>query len=120
MDYAAAATSKDNSIPKTYFQIKNKPGAKEWLTVYDKELNKLINIGKMGLVSRSNIKSENVIPIMEMFTKKKDNITNTNIFKCRFVAHGDLQQEYLKFYSPTARLELIRIVLFTVSSKNMK
>eukprot|EP00924_Labyrinthula_sp_SR-Ha-C_P012061 maker-scaffold_26-snap-gene-3.6-mRNA-1 protein AED:0.44 eAED:0.44 QI:0/0/0/0.5/1/1/2/0/60 len=35
------------------------------------------------------------------------------------VTRGDLQEEYLKLYSPTIRLELIRMFLFTIASKNM-
>eukprot|EP00924_Labyrinthula_sp_SR-Ha-C_P000174 snap_masked-scaffold_39-processed-gene-2.42-mRNA-1 protein AED:1.00 eAED:1.00 QI:0/-1/0/0/-1/1/1/0/103 len=73
----------------------------------------------MKLDSKSEIKGENITPIMELYTKKKDNITDENIFKCRFRARGYLQQEYLKFYSPTARRELIRTFLFAVSSRNM-
>eukprot|EP00924_Labyrinthula_sp_SR-Ha-C_P008267 snap_masked-scaffold_11-processed-gene-7.18-mRNA-1 protein AED:1.00 eAED:1.00 QI:0/0/0/0/1/1/2/0/82 len=80
MDYAASAINKDKTIPKTYFQIKTKPMAEKWYTAYEKELNKLITIGEMKLVNKAEIKEEVIIPIMELYTKKKANITNQDIY----------------------------------------
>eukprot|EP00924_Labyrinthula_sp_SR-Ha-C_P014877 snap_masked-scaffold_9-processed-gene-0.31-mRNA-1 protein AED:1.00 eAED:1.00 QI:0/0/0/0/1/1/2/0/91 len=80
MDYAASAINKDKTIPKTYFQIKTKPMAEKWYTAYEKELNKLITIGEMQMINKAQIKEEVVIPIMELYTKKKGNITNQDIY----------------------------------------
>eukprot|EP00924_Labyrinthula_sp_SR-Ha-C_P000148 snap_masked-scaffold_39-processed-gene-2.63-mRNA-1 protein AED:0.47 eAED:0.47 QI:0/-1/0/1/-1/1/1/0/1363 len=120
IDFAAALVVRDNTIPKSYFQIKNKPQSEKWFQDYDKELNKLINVGKMKLKKKSEVKENNVIPIMELYSKKTDNISKEEIFKCRFVARGDLQDEFLKYYSPTAKMEFIRLFIFVVASKNWK
>eukprot|EP00924_Labyrinthula_sp_SR-Ha-C_P000669 snap_masked-scaffold_7-processed-gene-0.2-mRNA-1 protein AED:1.00 eAED:1.00 QI:0/0/0/0/1/1/2/0/624 len=79
MDFAASAMNKDKTIPKTYFQIQSKPLSDQWYTAYEKELNKLITIREMQLIQKTEIKQAKIIPIMELFTKKKDNITNQDI-----------------------------------------
>eukprot|EP00924_Labyrinthula_sp_SR-Ha-C_P011867 maker-scaffold_76-snap-gene-0.89-mRNA-1 protein AED:0.39 eAED:0.47 QI:0/0/0/1/0/0/2/0/136 len=107
--FAAAAVKKDNSIQRNYFQINSKPSSEDWFRAYEKELTKLIDIGKMVLMPKAEGSGEKSFQSWNFFLK------NMTIF----VARGDLQEEYLKFYSPMARLELIRMFLFTIASKNM-
>eukprot|EP00924_Labyrinthula_sp_SR-Ha-C_P004834 snap_masked-scaffold_1-processed-gene-13.26-mRNA-1 protein AED:0.58 eAED:0.58 QI:0/0/0/0.5/1/1/2/0/519 len=106
INFAAAMIVKDNTITKSYFQIKNKTQSEKWFEAYDKELNKLIKIGKMKLINKSDTKETEVIPIMELYSKKIDNISKEEIFKCRFVTRGDMQDEFLKYYSPTEKWNL--------------
>eukprot|EP00924_Labyrinthula_sp_SR-Ha-C_P003987 snap_masked-scaffold_3-processed-gene-10.18-mRNA-1 protein AED:1.00 eAED:1.00 QI:0/-1/0/0/-1/1/1/0/599 len=118
-NYATALVSKDFTIPKSFHQIKYKPESDKWYEAYDKELKKIELMGKMELVNNEKLKNkQNVIPIMELFSKKYDNISKQSIFKCRFVARGDLQEDYLKFYFPAGRLELIRVFIFIVAKEN--
>eukprot|EP00924_Labyrinthula_sp_SR-Ha-C_P012152 snap_masked-scaffold_26-processed-gene-4.133-mRNA-1 protein AED:1.00 eAED:1.00 QI:0/-1/0/0/-1/1/1/0/556 len=53
IEFAAAAVTRDNSIPKNYFQIESKPSCERWYKAYEKELSKLINVGKMMFVPKS-------------------------------------------------------------------
>eukprot|EP00924_Labyrinthula_sp_SR-Ha-C_P016105 snap_masked-scaffold_4-processed-gene-19.31-mRNA-1 protein AED:1.00 eAED:1.00 QI:0/-1/0/0/-1/1/1/0/838 len=118
-NYATALVSKDFTIPKSFHQIKHKPESDKWYEAYDKELKKIELMGKMELIKNETVRNKQaVIPIMELFSKKYDNISKQNIFKCRFVARGDLQEDYLKFYSPASRLELIRFFNFIVAKEN--
>eukprot|EP00924_Labyrinthula_sp_SR-Ha-C_P015630 snap_masked-scaffold_4-processed-gene-5.28-mRNA-1 protein AED:1.00 eAED:1.00 QI:0/0/0/0/1/1/2/0/422 len=76
-------------------------------------------MGKMMLIDMDQVKDKkHVIPIIELFSKKYDNISRRNILKCRFVAREDLQADYLKFYSLASRLELIRVFIFIVAKEN--
>eukprot|EP00924_Labyrinthula_sp_SR-Ha-C_P000465 snap_masked-scaffold_103-processed-gene-0.20-mRNA-1 protein AED:1.00 eAED:1.00 QI:0/-1/0/0/-1/1/1/0/171 len=96
VEYASVLVVKDKLIPKSYFQIKNKPEAEKWHKAYNKELNKLVKNGKIELVKKVNIDTKTVIPIIELYTKKTDNISKEQIYKCRFVARGDMQDEFFK------------------------
>eukprot|EP00924_Labyrinthula_sp_SR-Ha-C_P010276 snap_masked-scaffold_23-processed-gene-1.36-mRNA-1 protein AED:1.00 eAED:1.00 QI:0/0/0/0/1/1/2/0/76 len=66
----------------------------------------------MKLKNKNEVKETQVIPIMELYSKKTDNTSKEDIFKCRFVTRGDMYNEFLKYYSPTARMELIRLFIF--------
>eukprot|EP00924_Labyrinthula_sp_SR-Ha-C_P010725 snap_masked-scaffold_49-processed-gene-1.85-mRNA-1 protein AED:1.00 eAED:1.00 QI:0/0/0/0/1/1/2/0/80 len=62
----------------------------------------------MELVKKSDNSEKEIIPIMEEYSKKTDSISKQQIFKCQFVAGGNMQNYYLKFYSPAARLKLMQ------------
>eukprot|EP00924_Labyrinthula_sp_SR-Ha-C_P011577 snap_masked-scaffold_17-processed-gene-1.11-mRNA-1 protein AED:1.00 eAED:1.00 QI:0/0/0/0/1/1/2/0/107 len=107
MNFAAAMVLKDNSIPKLYIQIKYHPQAETWYQAGDKVLNKLIDIGKMELVKKSDTSEQDIIPIMEEYSKKTYIISKQQIFKCQFVADA-------------ARLKLMHMLIFVVASENIK
>ena len=92
--------------PKTFDELNSRNDGKQWLQAYNKEMNKLIDVGKMSVVKRPVGKQ--VLPLLELFVKKVDNISGEEIFKCRFVARGDLQKSYdvKQLYSPVVGIEL--------------
>eukprot|EP00924_Labyrinthula_sp_SR-Ha-C_P008838 snap_masked-scaffold_2-processed-gene-4.12-mRNA-1 protein AED:1.00 eAED:1.00 QI:0/0/0/0/1/1/2/0/215 len=54
INFAAAMIVKDNTIPKSYFQIKNKPQSEKWFEAYDKELNKDRSYSYYGVVFKKD------------------------------------------------------------------
>ena len=56
-------------------------------------------------------RSASVIPLLELFVVKCDNIADQFIGKCRFVARRDLQPKYGSFYAPLANTASFRLFL---------
>jgi len=100
MIYYRIASLKTLQPPKNFKEIEYRPDAQEWFSAYNKELNGLEDIGKMEVVQYNH--QAKVIPILELFSFKYDNILQKNICKVRFVARDDLQQHSTNFYSPVA------------------
>ena len=97
--------------PKHYNDLSNRLDGSHWDKAYDKETEKQTTVGKMKVVKRP--KGVQVIPLLELFTKKFDNITLENIYKVRFVARGDLEHgnEDRVTYTVVASLDVIRLIV---------
>ena len=97
--------------PKSYHDLEGRMDCNEWKAAYNKELKKLEDVGKMKVVEKP--KNAQVIPLLELFSRKHDNISGKNIFKCRFVARGDLEKtsEVKNRYSPVASLEATHLFI---------
>ena len=100
-----------SNTPTRYSQIVGRYDREKWYQSYDKEVNKLTKIGNMEVVDKP--KNEQVIPILELFTRKVDSLTGENICKCRFVARGDLERssDVRDLYSPVASVEVTRLIV---------
>ena len=82
----------------------------EWQRAYDEELRKLEQIGGLTIVKRPpNVE---VLPFLEVLTEKIDPILQTNKFKVRLAARGDLQRGNIGMcYSPVPALVEQRLFL---------
>ena len=94
----AISIAKTTSPPKGYSEIKTRNDKDKWYEAYNKELTSLNTIGNMKVVPRP--KNAPVIPLLELFTVKYDNVLSEYIGKCRFVARGDLAPKYGNYYVP--------------------
>ena len=99
------------SLPNSYSEIIGRKDQMVWDIAYDKEIKKLTDIGKMKVTKKP--KNAQVIPILELFNRKEESLTRENIFKCRFVARGDLEKNEgdKNLYSPVCSLEVTRIFI---------
>ena len=97
------------SLPNSYLEFIGRSDQQHWEQAYDKEIKKLTDIGKMQITEKP--KDKQVIPILELFSRKEDSLIRENIFKCRFVARGDLEQcdEIRNLYSPVCSVEVTRV-----------
>ena len=100
--------------PKSYHGIHSRADKDCWYRAYDKEMTNLEQIGQMTVVPRPT--KAQVIPLLELFTVKHDNIKQEWIAKCRFVARGDLKDTVGDFYSPVASMLGLRMFLFLSSA----
>ena len=107
--YYRLAITSTTLPPKNYDSILLRPGKDLWLEVYQREIDKLEQTGEMKVVPRPS--NKRVIPILELLTTKKDNITNSWKAKCRIVARGDLEFAFGDFYAPVANCVAFRLFL---------
>ena len=68
-------------------------------------------MGKNKIVRKT--KGIQILTPLELFVRKVDNITGESIYKCRFVARGDLEKKSKleKIYSPVAGIAVTRVFL---------
>ena len=95
--------------PKRYSELENRNDGQLWKEAYDKEIKKFEEIAEMKLVKRP--KDKQVLPILELYTQKFDNIKQKNIYKCRFVIRGDLERnnKHRNTYAPVVGNEVSRV-----------
>ena len=62
-----------------------------WKEAYENEIYSLENVGDMKVIQRRE--DMEVIPIMELFERKFDNIDGKGRYKVRIVARGDKQKD---------------------------
>ena len=103
------AVSQTAVPPKNYRSIAKRADKDAWYAAYHKELTSLTEVGHMEVVPRP--RNAPVIPLLELFVVKYDNIADQFIGKCRFVARGDLQPKYGNFYAPVANTVSFRLFL---------
>ena len=73
--------------PRNYYEIQNRADKSIWLQAYQKELFAFEKVGQMETVPRP--KHKTVIPILELFSWKVDQISEEKIAKVRIVAQGN-------------------------------
>ena len=97
-------------LPRKYSHIIQRQDRDAWEKAYDLEMEKMMTIGQMKVVTRPC--NQQVIPLAELFSEKNDNIKG-NIKKVRFVARGDLekQEQVKETYSPVISIDAIRIII---------
>ena len=103
------AASQTAVPPKSYRSIAKRADKDAWYAAYQKELASLTEVGRMEVVPRR--RNAPVIPLLELFVVKYDNIADQFIGKCRFVARGALQPKYGNFYAPVANTVSFRLFL---------
>ena len=98
--------------PKSYKHISGRPDEMLWKQAYFEEIHSLETTGHMQVVPRPL--HEKIIPILEIFTTKKDSISGLWKAKSRIVARGDLQFTPTTFFAPVASVVALRIfILFS-------
>ena len=103
--------------PKTYRQAIQQADAQAWQDAYDKELNSLETVGDLKVITRPE--NVEIIPVMELFDIKTDNVTGEVKNKVRIVARGDQQSTRplpMDTFAPVVRSEVVRI-LFAVAAQ---
>ena len=103
------ALSSTVSPPKTYQEIIRRLDKDDWIQAYRKEVQNIESIGQLEVVDRPI--GEHIIPVLELFTVKYDNINSSTIPKCRIVARGDLQAKKDDMYSPVASAVAFRVFM---------
>ena len=71
----------------------------------------MTDIGKMKVTKKQE--TAQVIPILEMFNTKEDNLTIENNFKCKFIARGHLEKsnEVKNLDRPVCSLGVTRVFI---------
>ena len=89
-------------IPKHFHDIENFPEKSSWYQAYYEEIKSLEDVGKLKVVERPT--NQEVLPVLELFTRKFDNVTHKHKFKARIVVRGDLERSKVdeNTYSPVA------------------
>ena len=93
--------------PTSFEQIRHRADQSDWLDAYYREITNIETIGSFEIVPRPT--SSTVVPILELFTSKFDNILKRSIAKCRIVARGDTQPKRWDVYSPVAGVTALRL-----------
>ena len=86
------AVSQTAVPPKNYRSIAKRADRDAWYAAYYEELTNLTEVGHMEVVPRP--RNPPVIPVLELFVVKYDDIADQFIGKCRFAARRDLQPKY--------------------------
>ena len=108
----AATEETSDADPKTYKQAMKQPDAVLWREACKAEVDSLIDNKVFSVVDRPLNKP--VITSKWIFKKKKGASGKVEKYKARVVARGFMQEEgvdYTETYSPTVRLESIRLML---------
>ena len=107
-------------VPKHYHDIKNSPEKEKWYKAYFDEIQSLEQVGKLRVMKRPE--DQEVLPVLELFTKKFDNVTHAHKYKARIVVRGDLEKQKAqeKHFSPVANYDSIRLVFGVCAIKGFK
>ena len=74
-------TVKTQFPPRHFSQIKGRQDEEQWREAYAKEIASLLKVGDMQVVPR--VHTSEIIPIMDLFTVKYDNVTGNKRYKVR-------------------------------------
>ena len=99
--------------PKSWAQILSLPIAlqRKWIEAYQRELDSITKAGGLRVVSATEAKDKQVIPLRELFTIKRDNVTHNVKLKVRLCCRGDLVKNVPETFAPVAGTVPLRVFL---------
>ena len=115
-----ATLETSDSDPKTYKQAMRLPDAAKWREACAAEVASLVENKVYEVVDRPA--SKGVITSKWVFKKKRGITGEVEKYKARIVARGFMQEEgvdYGETYSPTVRVESIRMMLAAAASEGL-
>ena len=96
--------------PKNFAQIAGRPDADLWRQAYFDAIQSLQTTANMTVVKRPH--DARIIPILEIFTTKRDGISGFWKAKCHIVGRGDLQFTPTTYFAPVASIVALRLFIF--------
>ncbi|KAI7965086.1 hypothetical protein MJO29_003184 [Puccinia striiformis f. sp. tritici] len=116
-----AKEAEDVDTPKTWRQLLRSPNKNRWLKAADEEFASLLGMNTWRLVPRPQ--KRKIIKSKWVFKVKRHPDRSIQKLKARLVAMGYSQiqgLDYEEVFSPTLRLETLRLILSLLASRNWK
>ena len=100
-------------VPRSIYDIKGRPDADLWMSVCDKEVSKLLEMGTFEIVNTEDIPAgHKVMDMCVSFKLKQDSQGNVTEYRARFNADGRQQEEgsYGDTFAPTSKFSCVRTI----------
>jgi len=109
-------------VPRSYYDIKDRPDKHLWVEVCDKEINTLFEMGTCSIVNESDIPpGHKSIDCCMLFKIKKDGDRNILEYRARCNADGRQQEvgSYGDTFAPTSKFSCIQSICAIVAQEGL-